>query len=176
MLHYPHLVISEDRFDWIYSLSTELEPKATIYLWGRHQQDIKDSWAARLKAKELQTNGDSISLESMCLPLMKQYPRIHCFFTFYIDAYLMTGRLKEAQELVQKRKQWMIKHPYKIISIEAIELGARDSLLKSVNGYTYKQSMGDWISSMRTLQFYEIDIQNKIDTGFVFKGRRKKKQ
>lgn len=176
MLHYPHLVISEDRFDWIYSLSTELEPKATIYLWGRHQQDIKDSWAARLKAKELQTNGNSISLELMCLPLMKQYPRIHCFFTFYIDAYLMTGRLKEAQELVQKRKQWMIKHPYKIISIEAIELGARDSLLKSVNGYTYKQSMGDWISSMRTLQFYEIDIQNKIDTGFVFKARRKRKQ
>lgn len=176
MLYYPRLVIPEDRFDWIYSLSTEIESKAILYLWGRHQQDIKDTWSARLKAKELQTNGDGVSLESMCLPLIKQYPRIQCFFTYYIDAYLMTGRLNEAKELVQKRKQWMIKHPYKIMSIEAIELGARDSLLKSVDGYVYKQSMSDWISSMRTLQYYEIDIQNKIDSGFVFKGRRKKKQ
>lgn len=176
MLRYPRLIIPEECFDWIYSLSTELEPKATLYLWGKHQQDIKDSWTARLKAKELQTNGDGVSLEALCLPLMKRFPRIHCFFTYFIDAYLMTGRLNEAKELVEKRKQWMIRHPYKIISLEAIELGARDPLIRLPDGHEYKQSMGDWISSMRTLQFYEIDIQNKIDTGFVFKARRKKNQ
>lgn len=174
MLHYPHLKIPEEQFAWIYPLSIQLEPKASLYLWGLHQQDVKDSWAERLKAKELQTKGDGVSLELMCLPLMKQYPRIHCFFTYFIDALLMMRRLNEAKATVEKRKQWMIKYPYKIISTEAIELGARDPLIRLPDGQEYKQSMGDWISAMRTLQFYEIDVQKKIDDGFVFKPRSKR--
>ena len=175
MLRYPRLTIPEERFAWIYTLAMELEPEAEIYWWEDHQRDIKDTWAARLEGKELQAYGDSAELQSLCLPLLKRYPRIHCFFSFLLDACLMQGRMEYAQYLVDRRKEWMIKHPYKVLGKEAFEIGWPDSLMRSPDGTDYKLSMGDWIGAMRTIQFYEIDVQHKIDTGFIFRARPRKK-
>ena len=174
MLHYPRIVIPEERYAWIYPLSMRLEPRAFIYLWNQRQQDTKDTWDARLHAKELQTAGDGEALKKLCAQIMVDYPLMHCFFTFFVDSLLMTGRLQEAGATVEQRKQWMVNNSYKVISTEAIELGARDLLAKTPNGYVYKQSMYDWISNLRTLQFYEIDVQKKVDDGFVFRQRTRR--
>ena len=176
MLYYPHLNIPEEKYAWIYPLSMRLEPKADIYWWEDRQQDLNSTIQLRKGGKELQTYGESAQLERMCLALLRQYPRLHTFFFFLIDAYIMQGRMKYAGQLVEKRRQWMIRYPYKVIGEHWSELGT-DKIIRTLRpyGYTYYLCMGDWIGAMRTLQFYEIDIQHKIDTGFVFVPRPLKK-
>lgn len=175
MLHYPHLVIPEETFTWIYPLSIQLEPKAELYCWEDHQRDIKETWDARLKGKEHQTYGESAELEALCKPLLKQYPRIDCFFTYLIDAYLMQSRMEYASQLVEARKQWMIKHPYKILSQLDLDYGIEPKIITESIGHTYISDMSDWVGAMRTLQFFEIDIQKKIADGFVFRPRPRRK-
>ena len=175
MLHYPRLKIPEERFAWIYLLAVELEPKAEIYYWEDRQKNIKESWAMRLKAKEFQEQCESEALETLAWDLLKYYPRDTGFFSFLIDAYLMQGRMEYAQHVVEKRKTWLIKYPYKVIGRGAIEIGWPDSVLKAPNGIIYKLSMGDWISALRTIQFYEIDIEKKIKDCFVFRQRPRRK-
>ena len=175
MLHYPHYEIPEERFAWIYPLARKLEPKARIYLWEDRQQDTKCTWQARLEAKQLQQRGDGEALESLCKPILTQYPLMHSFFSFLIDAYMIQNRLQYAEELVLKRKQLLIAHPYKVLGRYAVEIGFEgEEITMKPFGYVYKIEMGDWISALRTLQFYEIDTQKKIREGFVFKQRKPK--
>lgn len=178
MLHYPHLQIPEERFAWIYPLSNELEPKAVIYPHEEHQRDIKATWSERLEGKELQTYGESTRLRDMCLPLIGEYPRIHCFLFFLVDTYLMDGELEYAGAVVDKRIDWMIKHPYKIINPTDMQFyNGKKTISQNQYGYIYYSCMVDWIGAMRSLQFYEIDIKKKIENGFVFRPRpRRKKQ
>lgn len=174
MLHYPHLKIPEERFAWIYPLSTELEPNADIYWWESQQQDTKDTWGARLEGKELQKYGEWEELEQLCLPMLKQYPRANCFFFFLLDAYMMKGDLEYAGQLNEKRKHWMISFPYKVIGKDWALAGVdREMNTLRPYGYTYYRSMTDWIGAMRTIQFYEIDIKKRISEGYVFKARPK---
>lgn len=172
-LHYPHLQIPEERFSWIYPLSTKLEPKAEIYWWEDHQQDIKDAWSFQLEGKDLQTKGDGQGLEKLSTELLNKYPRHPTFFSFLVDAYLMQNQLEHAKNAVEKRKSWMIQHPYKVIGKDWAKFGVdREKRTLRDFGYTYYLCMGDWIGAMRTIQFFEIDVQHKIETGFVFRTRK----
>ena len=176
MLHYPRLQIPEESFAWIYTLAVELAPKAEIYYWEDRQQDIKDSWSERLKAKEILKYGESAELETLAWNMLKSYPKDSGFFSFLIDAYLMQGKMEYAQYMVGKRKKWLISYPYKVLGREALEIGWPDSPVSLSNGVKYPLSMGDWIGAMRTIQFYEIDIEKKIAEGFVYKARPRAKK
>ena len=172
MLHYPRLNIPESKYSWIYSLAIELEPKAKIYWYEDQKKDIQSSWEQRLMGKKLTDSHEAIELEKMSKSMLKQFPLMHCFFFYLVDAYLMQNRLQYAAKIVHYRTNQIINNPYKVVNSEFLEYGI-DHKKTTYGKYCYNPEMQDWIGALRTLQFFEIDIQNKIDTGFVFKPRPK---
>lgn len=153
----------EERFTWIYDLAEKLEPKAKIYLWEDFQSDLEDTWEYRFQIKDMQKAHKFYEIELLCKDILRDYSLMHPFFSMLVEAYVKQNKLNEAAWLVFHRQEWLIARPYKTLHEWEIMQGIKKN---------YKQEMFDWISGMRTLQAHEIDLQEKMDAGYVYRPRK----